>query len=122
MSLTGGSRFCTEEATKALPAVDAHIRRRLRALGSFALFTRPFLRHIGGIPGTIYQPSHPAPGRASRFTWCASSDDNGLLGAAEPIDLPFELGDLLLSLGQGTRRIRDPIDLGHPAFRCRPGI
>jgi hypothetical protein len=39
------------------------------------------------------------------------SDDNGLLGAAEPIDLLFELGDLLLSLGQGTWRIRDAIDL-----------
>jgi hypothetical protein len=59
--------------------------------------------------------------RASTLAWRFHTDDNGLLGALEPVDLLFELGDLLLSLGQGTR-IRDPIDLGHPAFRCRPGI
>jgi len=27
--------------------------------------------------------------------------------------LLFEFGDLLLALGPGTRRIRDPIDIGH---------
>jgi hypothetical protein len=48
-----------------------------------------------------------------RFPWRTGSDDNGLLGALELVDLTFEFGDLLLSLGQGTRRICDPIDLGH---------
>ena len=40
-------------------------------------------------------------------------DDDGLLGALQPVDLTFEFGDLLLSFGQGIRRIRDPIYLGH---------
>jgi hypothetical protein len=34
-------------------------------------------------------------------------DDNSLLGTLDPIDLLFELGDLLLSLVQGTRCIRN---------------
>jgi hypothetical protein len=52
------------------------------------------------------------PWRASALAWRTGGDDDGLLGALEPINLLFELGDLLLSLGQGTRRICDPIDLG----------
>jgi hypothetical protein len=56
-------------------------------------------------PSTIH-------GGDSSLAWRTGRDDNGLLGALEPIDLLFEFGDLLLSPGQGTRRIRDPIDLG----------
>ena len=36
--------------------------------------------------------------------------------ALQPVNLLFELGDLLHSLGQGTRRIGNPIDLGHQTF------
>ena len=43
------------------------------------------------------------PWRASSLAWRTRSDDNGLLGALEPIDLLFEFGDPLLALGQGTR-------------------
>src|SRR5262245_61852344 len=53
------------------------------------------------------------PRRTARLAWRAGGDDNGLLSALKPVDLTFEFGDLLLSLGQGTRRIRDPIDLDH---------
>jgi hypothetical protein len=56
------------------------------------------------------------PRWASSLAWRACRDDNGLLRALEPVNLTFEFGDLLLSLGPGTRRIRDPIDLGHQAF------
>ena len=43
-------------------------------------------------------------------------DDDGLLSALHPVDFLFEFGDPLLALGQGTRRIRDPLDLGHQPF------
>ena len=56
------------------------------------------------------------PWRASALTWRTCGDDNGLLSALVPVDLTFEFGDLLLALGQGTWRIRDPIDLGHQPF------
>jgi tripartite-type tricarboxylate transporter receptor subunit TctC len=51
------------------------------------------------------------PWRASALAWRIRTDDNGLLGALESVDLIFKLGNPLLSLGLGTRRIRDPIDL-----------
>jgi hypothetical protein len=52
------------------------------------------------------------PRRASAFAWRTCGHDNGLLGALEPVDLIFKFGDLPLALGQGTWRIRNPIDLG----------
>jgi hypothetical protein len=52
-----------------------------------------------------------------RTAWRAGGNDNGLLGALQPVDLLFEFGDPLLALDQGTRRIRDPIDLGHQPFK-----
>jgi hypothetical protein len=45
------------------------------------------------------------------LTWRIRVDDDGFLRALEPVVLLFELGDLLLPLGLGTRRIRDRIDL-----------
>jgi hypothetical protein len=53
------------------------------------------------------------PWRAASHAWRAGGDDNGLLAALEAVDLLFEFGDLLLSLGQGTRRIRNLIDRNH---------
>jgi hypothetical protein len=47
------------------------------------------------------------------LAWRIRADDNGFVCALEAVDLLFELDDLLLSLGQGKRRIRDPIDLNH---------
>jgi hypothetical protein len=41
------------------------------------------------------------------LAWRTGGDDNGLLGALQPVDLLFEFGDPLLAFGQGTRRIRD---------------
>jgi hypothetical protein len=49
----------------------------------------------------------------SAFAWHTCGHNNGLLGALQPVDLLFELGDPLLALRQGARRIRDPIYLGH---------
>jgi hypothetical protein len=40
------------------------------------------------------------PCRASALAWSTSGDDNGLLGAPQPLDLLFELGDPLLALCQ----------------------
>jgi class 3 adenylate cyclase len=58
--------------------------------------------HATAVAGCLYglNAQHD-PRRASQLTWPTGCDDNGLLGALEPIDLLFELGDLLLSLGQG---------------------
>jgi hypothetical protein len=53
------------------------------------------------------------PWRASRLAWRTGGNDNGLLGALQPVDLLFELGDPLLALRQGARRVRDPVYLGH---------
>jgi hypothetical protein len=53
------------------------------------------------------------PWRTSALAWRTGGNDNGLLGALQPVDLLFELGDPLLALRQGARRIRDPIYLGH---------
>ena len=39
-----------------------------------------------------------------------------VLGALEPVDLFFKPGNPLVPLGQGTWRIRDPINLGHQPF------
>jgi hypothetical protein len=36
--------------------------------------------------------------------------------ALQPVNLLFEFGYPLLALGQGARRIRDPIDLGNQPF------
>jgi hypothetical protein len=38
------------------------------------------------------------PWRTSALAWRTGGDDNGLLGALQPVDLTFEFGDLLLSL------------------------
>ena len=59
------------------------------------------------------------PGRASSLAWRAGGDDNGLLGALEPINLTFGLGDPLLTLGKGMRPIGNPIDLSHQLFDKR---
>jgi hypothetical protein len=54
--------------------------------------------------------------QASRLAWRAGGDDKAFLDAHQPVYLTFKLGDLPLALGQRTRRIRDPIDLGHQPF------
>jgi hypothetical protein len=40
------------------------------------------------------------PCRASALAWRSGGDDNGLLGALQPVDLLFKLGDPLLALWQ----------------------
>ena len=40
-------------------------------------------------------------------------DDDGFLGALQPVDLLFEFGDPLLSLRRWIRRIRNLIDREH---------
>lgn len=47
------------------------------------------------------------------MAWRACGDDKAFLDAHQPVDLTFKLGDLLLALGQGTRRIRNLIDRVH---------
>ena len=42
------------------------------------------------------------PWRASTLAWRIRTDNNGLLGARESVDLIFKLGNVLLSLGQGA--------------------
>src|SRR5262249_26363813 len=56
------------------------------------------------------------PWRASSLAWRTGGDDNGFLGALEPVDLLFEFCYPLLALGQRTRRVSDPINLGHQPF------
>jgi hypothetical protein len=40
------------------------------------------------------------PRQAPSLAWRTRTDDNGRLGALESVNLTFEFGDLLLSLGQ----------------------
>jgi hypothetical protein len=67
----------------------------------------------------FYVGASPSGLRASSPAWRAGSDHNGLFGALQPVDLIFKLGNLLLSLGQRTRRIRNAINLGHQTVRWR---
>jgi hypothetical protein len=51
--------------------------------------------------------------QASRLAWRACGDDEAFLDAHQPVYFTFKLGDLPLALGQGIRRIRNPVDLDH---------
>ena len=71
----------------------------------------------GADAGCLYNlDTQHDPRRASALAWRTCRDDNGLLGALQPVNLLFEFGYPLLALGHGARRIRDPINLGHQPF------
>jgi hypothetical protein len=80
--------------------------KRSGKIASPAPSPRPFSRRSAKRLYGINTQHNPC--RASRLAWRTCRDDNGLLSALKPVDLPFEFGDLLLALGQGTRRLRDP--------------